>query len=189
MHIEKKRERRTSKGTSAVTNQPIPSDGPPVRVNFFEGKFLTADDLSADQDYHRRMRYLHNRLLHGWGIVDGYHVEDDGREVLVGPGFAIDSYGRELVLSGHVRVDLPPEAAVDEQTLWYVVATWEEIPTAPVGVGDELVPTRWIERCALSIRPIPPEDNGQTLLLAALTAAAGNVVSIDTSHSRSRSIH
>ena len=171
-----------------MTDQPIPSDGPPVRVNFFAGQLLTADDLHADQDYHRRMRYLHNRLLHGWGIVDGYHVEDDGRGVLVGPGFAIDSYGRELVQPQRVRIDLPSEAAVDEQTLWYVVATWEETPSAPVPVGDEIVPSRWIERCALSIRPIPPEDDGQTLLLAALTTAAGNVVSINTSRWRSRSI-
>jgi hypothetical protein len=171
-----------------VTNQPLPSDGPPVRVNFVDGQLLTADDLRADQDYHRRMRYLHNRLLHGWGIVDGYHVEDAGRGVLVGPGFAIDSHGRELVLPEHVRIDLPSEAAVDEQTLWYVVATWEEIPSAPVAFSDEIVFSRWIERCALSIRPIPPEDDGQTLLLAALTAAAGNVVSIDTSRWRSQSI-
>jgi len=157
-------------------------------VNFFAGQNLTADDLHADQDYHRRMRYLHNRLLHGWGIVDGYHVEDDGGAVLVGPGLAIDSFGRELVQPEDVRIDLPPGAAVDEQTLWYVVATWEEIPSAPVAACDEIVYSRWIERCALSIRPVPPESDGQTLLLAALTAAAGNVVSIDTSRWRSRSI-
>ena len=57
-----------------------------------------------------------------------------------------------------------------------------------VAVREEIVFSRWIERCALSIRPIPPEDDGQTLLLATLAAAAGNVVSIDTSRRRSRSI-
>jgi len=173
-----------SKGTTAVSDQLRPSDGPPVRVNFFYGQLLNADDFRADQDYHRRMRYLHNRLLHGWGIVDGCYVEDDGHGVLVGPGVAIDSLGRELVLPDPVRIELPPEALAEEQTLWYVVAMWEEIPSAPVAVGDKVVFSRWIERCAVSIRPIPPADDDRALLLAMLTAAAGSVVSIDTSRRR-----
>jgi hypothetical protein len=156
-----------------------------VRVNFFHGQLLSADDLRTEQDYHRRMRYLHNRLLHGWGIVEGCEVEDDGGGVLVGPGVAIDSLGRELVLPEPAHVDLPPEAAVEEQTVWYVVARWEEIPSAPVpvgvGDGDEVAFSRWIERCAISIGSVAPEDEGSALLLAALTAAAGNVASVDTS--------
>jgi hypothetical protein len=153
-------------------------------VNFFDGQLLGADDFRTDQDYHRRMRYLHNRLLHGWGIVTGYDVDDDGGGVLVGPGVALDAQGRELVLPEPVRIDLPSEAGCDEQTVWYVIATWEEIPSAPVAADDKDKFSRWIERCAVSIRPIPPEDDGQVLLLAALTAAAGSVVSIDTSRRR-----
>jgi hypothetical protein len=162
-------------------------DGLPVRVNFFDGQLLTADQLRTDQDYHRRMRYLHNRLLHGWGIVDGYDVEADGAGLLVRPGVAIDSLGREIVLPAPAHIDLPPEAAVEEQTVWYVVATWEEIPTAPVA-GDEVAFSRWIERCAISIRSIPPEDEGPELLLAALTADAGEVANVDTSRRRPLSI-
>ena len=160
------------------------SDGPPIRVNYFDGQALTAADFRTEQDYHRNMRYLHNRLLHGWGIVDGLDVDNDGAAVRVGPGVAIDARGRELVLPERVGVDLPPGAAGDEQTRWYVVATWEEIPSAPVVVGDATAFSRWIERCAISISPTAPDDEGPALLLAELTAAAGNVVHVHRSRRR-----
>jgi hypothetical protein len=150
-------------------------------VNFFDGQLLSADDFRTEQEYHRRMRYLHNRLLHGSGIVDGYDVADDCDGVLVGPGVAIDSLGRELVLAEPARIDLPPEAAVDEQTVWYVLATWEEIPWAPIADGDAVAFSRWIERCEVSVGPVAPGDEGPAVLLAAVTAAAGTVAGIDLS--------
>jgi hypothetical protein len=159
-------------------------DGQPERVNYFFGQLLGVDDYLAEQEYHRGMRHLHNRLLHGWGIVDGLDVEGDGGGVLVRPGFALDSLGRELLLPEPVHVDLPPEAAVDEPIEWYVVATWEEIPAGPIAGGDDVSFSRWIERCAISIGPVAPEDDGPALLLATVTAAAGKVVDIDASQRR-----
>ncbi|MCU1656713.1 MAG: hypothetical protein JWO57_1369 [Pseudonocardiales bacterium] len=154
-------------------------DGPPVRVNYFDGQLLSADDFRTEQHYHRSMRYLHNRMLHGSGIVDGLDVEDAGGAVLVRPGVAIDALGRELVLPESVHIDLPPEAAVEEQTGWYVVATWEEVPSAPVATGNAGAFSRWIERCAISIRCTAPEDDG--LVLATVGAVAGIVAGIDAS--------
>jgi hypothetical protein len=175
---------RRQQGTTAMSDELGSPAGLPVRMNFFEGQLLRAEDLRTEQDYHRQMRCLHNRLLHGWGIVDGYGVEDDGGTVLVGPGVAIDSLGRELVLPESARIELPPEAAVAQQTLWYLLATWEEIPSAPVAVREEVAFSRWIERCAISISASAPDHDGRALLLAALTVAAGDVASIDTSGRR-----
>jgi hypothetical protein len=147
---------------------------------------LSAADFRAEQDYHRNMRYLHNRLLHGAGIVDGLDVDDAGDRaaVHVGPGVAIDAFGRELVLPERVSIDLPPGAAVDDETRWYVVATWEEIRSAPVVVGDVTALSRWIEGCAISISPTPPDDERPALLLAQLTAAAGKVLRVHRSRRR-----
>jgi hypothetical protein len=167
-----------------VTDELPSPDGPPTRVNYFDGQMLSTADLRAEQDYHRNMRYLHNRLLHGWGVVEGLDVDGDGPAVHVGPGLAIDGRGRELVLPEPVRVDLPPGAAVDEQTRWYVVATWEEIPSAPVVVGDATAFSRWIERCAISISPTAPDDEGPALVLAQLTAGAGKVLRVRRSRRR-----
>src|SRR4029453_15934396 len=87
-------------GSASVTEHPRGTDGPPERVTFFHRQFLGLDDFRAEQNYHRGMRYLHNRLLHGWGVAEGFAVTADDGGVLVGPGVAIDPLGRELVLPG-----------------------------------------------------------------------------------------
>jgi hypothetical protein len=167
-----------------VTEHPGATDGPPERVNFFDGQLLGPDDFRAEQDYHRGMRYLHNRLLHGWGVAEGFAVTVDDGGVLVGPGVGIDSLGRELVLPDPAHLDLPPEAAVEEQTVWCVVATWEEVPSAPVAHDSGTEFSRWVERCALVIRPVGPDVAGPALVIATLVARAGNVAGVDTSRRR-----
>ena len=168
-----------------MTERAASIDGLPVRVNFFPGQLLGPDDLRAEQDYHRGVRYLHNRLLHGRGVVEGFAVEvaDDGG-VHVGPGLAIDPLGRELVLPDSAQLDLPPESGVHDETTWCVVATWEEIPSAPVAHGGGTEFSRWIERCALQLDPVAPDDTGPGLLIATLRARAGSVVDIDLSARR-----
>ena len=51
---------------------------PLERPHFVTGQILTADDLRAEQDYRAgEVRRRHNRLCHGWGIVDGLGVRWD----------------------------------------------------------------------------------------------------------------
>lgn len=82
------------------------------RPNYFAGQLLTADDLRAEQEYHLHSRWQHNRLLHGYGIVVGLEVgiqeNDDGStQVIVSPGYALDGWGRELVVTAPLGVYLP----------------------------------------------------------------------------------
>ena len=44
--------------------------------HFYAGRLLTAADLQDDQDYFRAKIRLHDRLLHGWGIVTGLQVSE-----------------------------------------------------------------------------------------------------------------
>ena len=87
------------------------------RNHYFTGKFLTARDLTAEQDYFTSRRWLHNRLLHGWGIVCGLGVDHHPNErckhkwLVVRSGIAVDGEGRELVLCKDTAVPLPiPDA-------------------------------------------------------------------------------
>ena len=48
-----------------------------ARLRYFHGQPLGALDLRREQAYHRDRARLHNRLLHGWGVVCGLEV--DGR--------------------------------------------------------------------------------------------------------------
>jgi hypothetical protein len=74
------------------------------RNRYFTGKFLTERDFAAEQEYFLSRHRLHNRLLHGSGIVCGLRVlphrdnECALRWVVVEGGIAIDCCGRELVL-------------------------------------------------------------------------------------------
>ena len=45
------------------------------RLSFFMGQHLSAQDFRTEQAYFREKLRLHNRCLHGWGIVCGLGVE------------------------------------------------------------------------------------------------------------------
>lgn len=102
---------------SARSERPAPH-GPVVveRNRYFTGKFMAARDFAADTEYLLNRHRLHNRLLHGWGIVCGLDVRPHPRPecardwVVVTAGFAIDCHGRELVLTRDTafRLPLPP---------------------------------------------------------------------------------
>ena len=70
----------------------------PKRTNYFDGRFLTAADLTLEQDYHRSARHAHNGGLHGTGVVCGLDVRSAGDGVVVEPGIAVDPRGREIVV-------------------------------------------------------------------------------------------
>ncbi len=83
------------------------SDGVPViparsdlsRLNYFDGKFLRADDLTAEQDYLRRLIQLGNQGG-GGGVVAGFDAVRSGTAdaIDVSPGLAFDAQGRVLAL-------------------------------------------------------------------------------------------
>jgi hypothetical protein len=82
------------------------------RQQFFEGQRLFASDLQAIETFNREMRWLHNQSLHQPGIGNGLAVSGSkgDRELLVGPGYAIDDLGREVVLASSRTVPVPPVA-------------------------------------------------------------------------------
>lgn len=83
------------------------------RNRYYTGKFMTARDFENEQQYVLSRRRLHNRLLHGWGIVCGLRVlrhpnaECAERWVVVRAGIALDCCGRELVLNKDTPFELP----------------------------------------------------------------------------------
>jgi hypothetical protein len=74
-----------------------------VRPRFRERQLLRAADLEAQQAYLIAARRRHYIGQHGWGIVYGLDVQAT-RELLVQPGMAVDGYGRELIVTGPVRI-------------------------------------------------------------------------------------
>jgi len=82
------------------------------RIKFFDGQRLFASDLQDVEQFNREMRWLHNQSLHQPGIASGYAVtgNKDDRQVTIEAGYAIDSLGREIVLTQPEVLQIPPVA-------------------------------------------------------------------------------
>jgi hypothetical protein len=83
-----------------------------LRNQYFIGKRLTPNAFQVEQTYLNERRRLLNRAVVGWGVVQGYSIKavpvspyepntSSGR-LQIGPGFALDEPGRELVQSGAI---------------------------------------------------------------------------------------
>ena len=88
------------------------------RLQFFNGQRLFASDLQGIEAFNREMRWLHNKSLHQPGIGNGFAVsgKKDDREVQIGPGYAIDALGREIVLTQSQTEPVPPVAGEEDGT-------------------------------------------------------------------------
>ena len=82
------------------------------RIQFFNGERLFASDLQALETFNREMRQLHNQSLHQAGVGSGFQVLGNvgDRQVTVAPGYAIDSCGREIILTENQVLPIPPVA-------------------------------------------------------------------------------
>ncbi|MBL8206907.1 MAG: DUF11 domain-containing protein [Blastocatellia bacterium] len=84
----------------------IPQPTPLTRLNYFDGKFLRASDLKAEQSYLRQLVQQSNQAG-GVGIANGFDVTlGTGDALEIGAGLAIDPAGRVLLLPQTHTVNL-----------------------------------------------------------------------------------
>jgi hypothetical protein len=70
-----------------------------VRNRYFYGKLLDVYHLELEQRYLNEKRWLMNRLGLGTGVLCGLELESSDGKVVLHPGVAIDSRGREIVVT------------------------------------------------------------------------------------------
>jgi hypothetical protein len=78
------------------------------RPRFFSGQVLSEADLNNLENYVLAKNRLHNRFLHGSGVVCGLEVvcnECDGY-ITVKPGYAIDSCGNDIIVCKDTPLDV-----------------------------------------------------------------------------------
>ncbi len=109
---------------------------PFTRNRYFYGKLLTVRDFEIEQRYFNDKRRMINRLAVGTGILSGLDVVAvNDRTVSIDPGIAIDSYGREIIVSVpamHMLSDLEGFEQDNLTDTYYLCIAYEEQP-------DELV--------------------------------------------------
>jgi hypothetical protein len=149
-----------------------PADGGCVRTRFFNGMFITREDLETEQRYHRLKSKLHNRAA-GAGVVWGLVVGKRGDVVCVLPGYGVDCCGNDVVLTSTYQVDIAalladpaaaPLARTRNAQRLNLLLEYVECPSDPRPVhGDPCAPEA--SRCEMSriresvrLRLVPPCD-------------------------------
>lgn len=158
------------------------------RLNFFKHQFLRASDFIDEQKYHMEMRRRHNRTLHTWGIAgSGLKVTfaQGATAVSVSPGMAIDSQGREIILTADKTVEL---SGLQAGSAVYITIAYAEKQTDPSNETGAEGNTRWTE----DPTPVPsltkPSDVGTNIVLARVTRNGTTVTGVDESERRSAGV-
>ncbi len=78
------------------------------RPRFFAGQLLTDDDLSLLNNYIVEKNKLHNRYLHGWGVVCGMEVvcSPCNNLVTVKSGYALSPCGEDIIVCQDTPVNI-----------------------------------------------------------------------------------
>jgi hypothetical protein len=161
------------------------------RLNFFTGFFTTAEDWTAEQEYHIAVSRLLNRGLHTPGLLRGelgelaVRAAPKGLRVRVRPGAALDAAGRLIYLARAEELDLPAGNGGEREV--YVSIRYREVDDDFVEYVD--TPeyndfTRIAERPELRAEEVPP-NNTEWLELAriGLPAGADSVAGADVDRS------
>jgi hypothetical protein len=112
-----------------------------TRPRYFFGQLLTAADFAAEQQYVISRQRLHNRNIHGHGVVSGLQVSKSSGassgEIRVAPGYAIDCEGNEIAVLTEASADLPQQSEVI-----YLCLEWAERETDFSPTADTQEPGR-----------------------------------------------
>jgi hypothetical protein len=150
-----------------------------TRPRFFNGQLLTAADFQAEQDYSRKMMWLHNRCLFGTGIVKGLRVTLDSSSstkdepvITVAPGCAIAPDGQQLIVCEALRCVLRTRGPLGYVVIQYCERAINPGPT-PSGAPEC---SRIEEGVAVVFEDAPIGPLGSGLAIARLKRKAGRWV-------------
>jgi hypothetical protein len=161
---------------------------PIKRLNYFKHQFLRASDFIDEQKYHVDMRRRHNRTLHTWGIAgSGLKVTfaQGATAVTVSQGTAIDSQGREIVLTEDKLVDLSGFTA---GAALYITIAYGEKQTNPSNETGAEGNTRWAEEPVITPTQAKPGDVSTSIVLGRVTRNGTTVTAVDESERRSAGV-
>jgi len=143
------------------------------RNRYFVGRILTSKDFEDEQQYHLDQRCRHNQNLHGYGIVTGLDVTilqcESSPTVVVSPGYALDAYGREILLTEDVALPI----GCRQSPLSVTVAHKErETDWVPSSGADERIPSR-IEDYVLAALIADPDNSEAVTIARVLSDSSG----------------
>ena len=115
-----------------------------TRVDYREGKVLSAPDLLDEQAYLISLRQFHATESHRWGIIRGLVPSINGGSLQVSSGLAVDGFGRHLIVSDRLTADISALRA--DSVL--ILLTYSLDPAGSAAAGQN---TRWTESALLRL--------------------------------------
>ncbi len=100
------------------------------RVRYYAGMLLSSGDLQTEQNYQQEKRKLHNRCLHGYGIVCGLEVSLWKGSVRVSPGLALSCTGDEILVENRIQAPLPETRGSSFLTIRFVERQTDPLPVS-----------------------------------------------------------
>ncbi len=156
------------------------------RNNYFFGKLLTAKDFEDEQNYFVNKQRLINRLLHGVGVVCGLEISKATKAgcILLSEGFALDRFGREIIVPNEMVLDLNSKYQVEDvgkkRKLYVYVSYFENKTKAVPAVTstvestgqDQTMPSRILESFKVDIDwTLPDLNTSDKIILSIITLA------------------
>ncbi len=146
------------------------------RNQYYYGKMMTYQDMTAEQKYLNDKRRLINRFLHGSGVAAGLQVVSlDDRTISVEAGMALDGAGREIVLDQPRvlmldQIEGYEDLAAQEDTAYaYLCLAYNEEGICPAKgpveneSGSRKIYEKFREGGRLYLTPVSLIDDGDTL--------------------------
>ncbi|MCZ7356852.1 MAG: hypothetical protein O8C66_14300 [Candidatus Methanoperedens sp.] len=157
------------------------------RMRYFNELFLKQEEFVLDQNYHIRMRRLHNGHLHSHGIVWGLEVVEGSNptSVKIKPGMALnkvkaaneDDVSQEIILFAETDdIELKGTAAEGDGVYFYIYRFEEKNYTDESKGGSEEI--NWLETAKVELIAVKPEnkpDNESHIILAKVKLIDGHV--------------
>ncbi|WP_214407989.1 hypothetical protein, partial [Pseudonocardia lacus] len=140
----------------------VPAAAPLIGLNYFDGRFLRADDLNLERRGQRTYADLSNQAR-GTGVVAGFDLtERDGASLSLTPGLAVDPQGRVLHLP--VAVPVTVRALLDASG----------VPVAGATAPSESATAAFAPcEAAAAAPPATTTADGSDLFLVCLAHASG----------------
>ena len=135
------------------------------RLTYFAGQVLDASDFRGEQQYLIDRRYRHNRMLHGFGVVSGLSVtvavDGSSSSIVVGPGLALDRYGREVEIDALVALPIGNLECPQYVIIEYIEREVDRVPSLVDGAG--MVASRIEEGASIRLCDEAVTDDGLVL--------------------------
>ncbi|NEP50617.1 MAG: hypothetical protein F6K65_18135, partial [Moorea sp. SIO3C2] len=149
------------------------------RVRYFDGEFLKDQDFIDEQKYHIDRQRRLDQFLRVSGICDGFTLDTATNQVIVKPGTALDSQGRQIILS----TNSPPiDLSGHNNNEVYLVISYQEEQSDQTTDGSlgSSGARRWHEKPNIQVTTLEnlPEDS---IILAKLAIDGNGTVTPDLS--------